>query len=372
MSEDQNQKQEYENTARGHMIATSVGGTATGKGGDIIVEDDMLNSKEADSAAARGDSLSMHSNILPTRLDNPKTGSRIVVEQRTHVDDVSGYVLKQEKDWTHVCLPMEAEKKCSIVFPISGRIVEREADELLNPKHRGEHEVAELKRAMGSRSYAAQCQQNPTSELGNILKRGWWKHWHVEPDGYDIVIQSWDTTFKETKKGSYVCGQAWGKRSANFYLLGQIRARMNFNDAVKAIENFSVQYPRATGKLIEDKANGPAIISTLKNKIPGIIAVTPIGSKASRAQNIAPVIESGNVHIPDPLKNPWVADFIEECAAFKGIHGELNDQVDAMSQALCWLLQLAYEPEVQDDGIGNSFIEDEEAELDPIGGFVNA
>jgi len=369
LSEDQNQKHEYENTARGHMVSTSIGGTLTGKGGDIIIEDDMLNPNESDSEAARRHSLSMHRNVLPTRLDSPITGARILVEQRTHPDDVSGHVLKNERDWTHLCLPIEAEEKTSVVFPISGRIIEREAGNILNPMHQGKKEVDDLKRSMGSRAFAAQCQQNPTSELGNILKRSFWRHWHVKPPGFDIVIQSWDMTFKETKSGSYVCGQLWGKRSANFYLLDQVRARMDFNDSVKALETFTAMHQEAFAKLVEDKANGPAIISTLKNRIPGIIPVSPIGTKAARAQNISPIAEAGNIHLPDMVSNPWVADFIEECAAFKGVGNERNDQVDAMTQAVCWLMQMEYQGEPMDDGLGENMLD--EAEMEIVGGFSN-
>lgn len=367
LSEDQNQKHEYENTARGHMISTSVGGTLTGKGGDIIIEDDMLNSNDADSLAARTHSQSMHKNVLPTRLDDPMTGSRILVEQRTHPEDVSGYILKHEKDWDYLCLPMEAIENMRIVFPISGKVVERPQDSLLNPLHYGPNEVKSLKNQMGSRSYAAQCQQNPTSELGNILKRHWWKSWHTLPPGFDIVIHSWDMTFKETKTGSYVCGQIWGKRSANYYLIDQVRARMDFNDSMKSLELMAAKYPMALGKLVEGKANGPAIISTLKNKISGIIEVNPIGTKAARAQNISPIVEAGNVHLPAVETHPWVADYIEECAAFKGVSSERNDQVDAMTQAIYWLSQLDAQVPVVDDGLGESILD--QADSDFVGSF---
>src|SRR6185369_7597794 len=112
----------------------------------------------------------------------------------------------------------------------------------------------------------------------------------------------------------------------------QVRDRMDFPATVKAIESLSAKHPAAVAKLVEDKANGPAVISTLKSKISGLIAVEPRGSKEARASAVSPAIEAGNVFLPAPSAAPWVHDFIEECAAFP--KGANDDQVDAMTQAL--------------------------------------
>lgn len=366
IQDDQNQKHEYENTARGHMIATSVGGTLTGKGGDIIVEDDMLKPDEAESEAMRYHMASMHTNVLSSRLDNPKTGIRVVVEQRTHVQDLTGHILKNEQGWHHVILPLVAEKKTVVEFPISKKRIVRNEGDLLNHERHGQAEVDELKRAMGTRTFVAQAQQNPTSEIGNILKRQWWKYYSVLPSGFDLTIASWDMSFKETEDGSYVVGQLWGKRGSDYYLIAQKRERCDFAEALQMVILMAQQYPNATGHLIEDKANGPAIISALQKKIAGIVPILPQGSKIARAQAISPIVEAGNVHLPEPSRNPWVADFIEECAAFKGTSGEVNDQVDAMTQALNWFNQARFidHSELADDG--ESFIDGN----DNAGGFI--
>jgi len=337
LADDQNQKNEYQNTARGHMITTSVGGTITGKGGDVVVEDDMMNPQEAESEASRSHTIGMHKNVLSSRLDNPKTGARVVVEQRTHYKDLSGHVLKHEQGWTHLNLPMIAEEKTKVIFPISKREFERQPGDLLNAVRIGKKEVEDMKVSMGTRTFVAQCQQNPTSEAGNILKRNWWRYWRTEQPGYDITIQSWDMSFKETKSGSFVVGQVWKKRGTNFYLIDQWRQRADFAECIPAMLGLSGKYPETTAVLVEDKANGPAIISQLENRIPGLIPIKPQGAKISRAQAVAPFVEAGNVHLPDPMFSNWVYDFVEECASFKGATGETNDQVDAMTQALSWL-----------------------------------
>ena len=362
---DQNQKQEYENTARGHMIATSVGGTITGKGGDVIIEDDMINPLQAVSDAERKAAIDMHKMVLSTRLDNPKTGSRVIIEQRTHDMDVSGYVLANENGWTHLNLPLLAERRTVIVFPVTHREIVREPDDILSPLRHGRVEVDDLKLTMTPENFEAQCQQNPSSDVGNILKRTYWKRYGAMPSGWDLILTSWDLTFKETKTGSFVVGQCWGKRAGNFYLFPiMVRQRMDFAESLIAFENFIKQieatfHVKPNGHLVEDKANGPAVISTLQNRIPGILPMGVTGSKVARAHAVAPLIRAGNILIPDDSMAPWAPEFIEECAKFKGLDSEINDQVDTMTQALIYLHNL---PALESDTNGNgdepeSFIE---------------
>jgi len=101
---DQNQKSEFMNAARGHMIATSLGGTATGKGGEFIVADDLQNPEMAESAIERENVLRFFSETLSTRLDDKRRGRIVVIQQRTHQADLSGHLLAQG-GWTHLCLP---------------------------------------------------------------------------------------------------------------------------------------------------------------------------------------------------------------------------------------------------------------------------
>jgi predicted phage terminase large subunit-like protein len=118
-------------------------------------------------------------------------------------------------------------------------------------------------------------------------------------------------------------GQVWGRRGSNFLLLDQVRERMDCPTTVKRIVEASGRWRGATAKLIEDKANGSAVIQMLANQISGIIPVNPSGGKIARAAAISPLIEAGNIYIPHPQMFPWVNDFIEECAAFpNGAHDD--------------------------------------------------
>lgn len=150
-----------------------------------------------------------------------------------------------------------------------------------------------------------------------------------------MVIQSWDCTFKDTNKSNFVVGQVWGKRGGQFYLLDQVRDRMDINATIAAIRALSAKYPNSTAKLIEDKANGPAVISMLEREIPGLIAIEPEGGKLVRAVAIAPFVEAGNVFLPDPSIANWVSDFVTEFSTFP--NGSNDDMVDSASQSLNWL-----------------------------------
>jgi len=92
----------------------------------------------------------------------------------------------------------------------------------------------------------------------------------------------------------------------------------------------SAKWPQAHAKLVEDKANGPAVMQMLRNRITGMIPVEPRGSKIARVQAVSPHIESGNVYIP--LNAEWTKDFIDECVSFP--NGAHDDMVDSMTQAL--------------------------------------
>ena len=154
----------------------------------------------------------------------------------------------------------------------------------------------------------------------------------ILPDEVEEMVQSWDCSFKDLKTSDFVAGELWGRIGADSYLLDQVHERMDFPATLAAVRNMSRRWPGAEAKLIEDKANGSAVIQSLEHELTGIIPVEPLGGKVSRAFAITPRIEAGNVYLPHPAFAPWVNDFIEECANFP--NGRNDDWVDAMTQAL--------------------------------------
>jgi predicted phage terminase large subunit-like protein len=191
-------------------------------------------------------------------------------------------------------------------------------------------------------------QQHPSVAGGLIFSREWWgspdsetrdqfykKHPLEMGDDMEQLIQSWDCTFKDLASSDYVVGQVWGKRGSERFLLDQVRGKMGVIATMQSIRTLSGKWPKATAKLIEDKANGTAVVEMLRKEIPGMIPVEPHGGKAVRAQAAVPYIEAGNVFLPVPEHAPWIHEFIEELAEFPS--GKHDDQVDSFSQAMSYM-----------------------------------
>lgn len=331
LADDQNLKTRFSNNRSGYRISTSVGGVATGEGGDRIVVDDPHNVLEASSDAKRESVLTWWDQTMSSRLNNPKTGTRVIVMQRVHEGDLSGHVLKNG-GYQHLCLPARFEAKRRSATCI-GWADPRQADgDLLWPAQFGEREIAKLERDMGSYGAAGQLQQRPSPAEGGLIKRSWVQYYRALPERFDELIQSWDMAFKDTKGSDFVAGHVWGRIGADKYLVARRHGRMDMPASVKAVREITQAWPQARVKLVEDKANGPAVIATLRHEIPGLIAVNPEGGKVARVNAVAHHWESGNVYVPHPDIASWVDPFIEELVSFP--NAAHDDDVDAMSQAL--------------------------------------
>jgi predicted phage terminase large subunit-like protein len=312
----------------GGYMAVGVGGSPAGHGANLIIVDDPVGSAaEAESEASREAVWEWYQGTLRDRLE--PGGSMIITSTRWHEDDLTGHLLAEMRKggeiWKHLYLPA-----------ISERNGNREA---LWPERWPIESLESIKKAVGSRVWESRFQGNPSPLEGGLLQRSWWRFYRSLPPKLGGHIQSWDMSFRETKTGSYVVGQIWACLGADRYLVDQIRFRGDFPTALQAVKSFTKKWPQARLKLIENKANGPAIVSSLRHEVSGLVEVNPVGGKLARASAISPQVESGNVYLPDPEFNPWVYDFIEECAAFP--HAAHDDQVDAMSQALSRLEQIS-------------------------------
>jgi predicted phage terminase large subunit-like protein len=351
---DQNTKGRFENDRSGYRLSTSVGGAATGEGGDRVVCDDPHNVQEAESDSVRKATLDWWDIVMSTRVNDPRSAAKVVVMQRCHQRDLSGHLLEQG-GWEHLCLPAEYEKPgCSTSVGWSDPRTEQ--SELLWPERFGPEELESLKRSLGSYAAAGQLQQRPSPAGGGIFKRHWFRYFQPRganlppvvvslPDGTQMsipaieaphqvneTIQSWDCAFKDLDTSDYVVGQVWGRLGPSFFLGDQVRARMDCPTTVHSVRQLTAKWPGTIAKLIEDKANGSAVIQMLAREIPGLLPVNPEGGKVARAAAVSPLVEAGNIFLLHPLYAPWVNDFIEECAAFP--NGAHDDQVDAMTQAL--------------------------------------
>ena len=342
LATDQNEKGEFLNTARGHMIATSIGASILGKGGDRIVVDDPHNPTQIESDTQREAALTYYCHTLATRLDNKKQGAIIVVMQRLHERDLSALCL--DLGFTHVCLPAEADDRTTIMFP-SGRQLIREPGDLLWPAREGRPELDEQKKVLGTRMFTAQYQQQPTPAGGAIFKRDWFKFYDpMNMPQAKEYLQSWDLSFKGSESSDFVVGLMAARVGTHIYLMDRRKGQWSFTETCKQIDRLRSQYPDTRKVLVEDAANGPAVINVLERSIPGLIAVKPQGGKQARAQAASPSVEAGNVWLPDPYvrghllpERAWVLDFIDQCCAFpRGAH---DDDVDAFTQLVARCLE---------------------------------
>ena len=351
---DQNQKCRFENTQTGYRAVVPMS-AGTGERGDYVVVDDPHSVDQAESDVERRNAVEWWNGSMTTRLNDLTRGHKVVIQQRLHEADLTGDLLVKG-GYELLCLPaeFEPERRCSTSIGWSDP--RQESGELLWPEKVTRANLGDLKVSLGSYRYAGQYQQRPSPAEGGIFKRPWYRFWrpaHLDlppvavrmPDGemrsiiavpipaqFDTMMQSWDMTFKNQADSDYVVGQVWGAKGADRFLLDQIRARMDLPATKEAVQNLTRQWPKAATKLVEDKANGPAVIQELQHDVAGLIAVNPEGGKIARAHAVSPQVESGNVYLPHPAMAPWVEEFLEEATAFP--HGRYDDQVDAMTQAL--------------------------------------
>lgn len=353
LKSDVNRVNRYENAQTGYRVATSVGGEATGEGGDVIIIDDPHKLEEAMSEAARARVLDWHDGTLASRFNDPKTGVEVVVMQRLHEHDLSGHLLERD-GYTHLCLPARYEPRHPFVWPDDPRTRD---GELLWSAHIPEPELARIEQTMGSFRAAGQLQQRPAAAEGELLKRAWWQFFppeYLQPDKvgmlprFQRIVSSWDTAFEDKTSSDYVVGQVWGIHGPDRYLLWSYRRHANLNatkDAMRRANSWvSERWPRAGHTiLIEKSANGAEIIASLKRELAGVLPVTVSTDKITRAIAASPPLESGNIYVPGRASPEgtigyhapdWVAKLIEEAAAFP--NGKYDDQVDAFSQAINW------------------------------------
>lgn len=305
---------------KGSYYSVGVGGSLTGRGADcLVIDDPVSNMQDALSERVRDSVWDWYTSTAYTRL--APGGGLIVMATRWHSDDLIGRLLQAEnegagEDWTVVNYPAIAE----VDEP------HRKMGQALHPERFDEAALARIRKSVGERVWAALYQQHPVPDGGGLFKADWLKLWTPEelPAHFDSMCASWDMTFKQTATSDFVVGQVWGRKGANFYLLDQVRARMDFVQTKKAFIALCEKWPKAMRRLVEDKANGPAIISSLKESIPGIVPITPKESKEARASSVTPMWEAGNVFLPPPDSHPWVKrDFIPELLSFPaGAHDD--------------------------------------------------
>jgi predicted phage terminase large subunit-like protein len=323
LASDRKAVEQWDTVQGGGLRAVGVGAGITGLGANLIIIDDPVKSREeAESEAYRERCWNWFRDDLYTRLE--PGGAVVLTMTRWHEDDLAGRLLASDdaSSWSVANLPALAE---------SDDPIGREPGQALCPDRYDTEALEDRRRVLGEYGFNALFQQRPSPPAGGLFKRSWWATYRELPT-FERIITSWDLTFKGGPSNDFVVGLVIGQAGASFYVIDCIRDRLDINNTLPAIVNTFNRYkPVAT--VVEDKANGPAVISMLKTKVPGLIAVNPQGGKFSRAAAISPMVEAGNVYLPE--RSTWASTLIEEAAAFP--NAAHDDQVDALSQGLAWL-----------------------------------
>src|SRR5579864_1059481 len=340
LSRDQNVKSHYENSARGAMFSTGMQATATGMGGDVLIFDDPLNPEQAISQVEREAVNLRFDSTFRSRINDPAKGVKIIIMQRLHELDLTGHVLARESSrWKHVSLPAIAENDEKPWHLSDGtHLATRKAGDLLWPERLPQSFLDSQRVGMGSWAFNGQYQQSPAPLDGGIIKRQWVRFYRQMPEKFEFMVQSWDCTFSGGQENDFVAGQVWARSGGKYFMLPyRTYDRLDFGPTMAAIKACHAKYPQAHAVLIEDKANGPAIISELQKEIAGVVPVNPEGGKLARAQATAPLWESGSIELPDPqlFGCAWIEDYLHNICTFpKAAH---DDDVDATSQALIYM-----------------------------------
>lgn len=313
----------------GGYIGVGVGAGLTGRPVDIgIIDDPVKNEKEALSPTTKEGHWNWYQSVFTTRLS--ENSGQIVMATSWAEDDLPARIVAQfagDPRLTVLRFPAinePGEIGYNPAYP-AGALV---------PELHSIGKLLETKGLLSDYWWSALYQQSPRSLGGNVFKEHGIRYYLPKdlPTKFDKVLASWDCTFKDTDGTDFVVGQVWGKAGANSYLLAQVRARMSFTKTVSEVVALRSAWPKIREILIEDKANGPAVIDTLKASVPGIIPIEPDGSKLARAHAVTSYWEAGNVWLPHPDLFPWVKDLVRELTGFPAAAND--DQVDALTQAL--------------------------------------
>jgi predicted phage terminase large subunit-like protein len=339
---DQNLKTQFDNDRRGQMIATSVGGTVTGKGGDTLIVDDPLSADQAISDAERTTANHWFDTTLRSRLNSPATGAIIVIMQRLHELDLTGFLLEAEPgEWTQVKIPLEAEEHESWTYPNTHRVHERAPGEVLQPERFPPAVVDALKKR--ALVFAGQYQQRPAPLEGNLIKRSHIRYYggldpvtgepdETLPTQFDLEILSADCAFKDSATADFVAIGCIGVKGRKRYVLNVINAHLGMSATETAIRSERGER-HIQAILVEDTANGPAVIERLRRNLPGIIAVHPEGGKLARFMASAPEWEAGDWYVD--RNAAWTEPLIQQLTAFP--NAAHDDMADMISQASIWL-----------------------------------
>ena len=322
----------------GYYIGAGVGGPITGRGFSLgIIDDYCKNREEAESKTWRDKVWRWYTSTFYSRREGGMSAGgkdRIIIcATPWHEDDLIGRVLSRAKEmgevWHVIRFPAIKDGEDAGAYESTIGDDPRKDGEALWDGRLCIKDLAKV-RKLSPADWSSLWQCRPAAAKGNIFERGWWKYYDDLPKGHMTFTYSLDCAFKDGDTSSYVVLQRWANQGPDHYLVDMKRARRDYRATKGLCRQEFRDHPEAMTKIIEEKANGAAIINELKEEFSGLVAVNPKGSKAARAMAVQGIVEAGNVHLP--RNADWLEDFLNETASFPWAKND--DQVDAMTQYL--------------------------------------
>ena len=334
---------EFVTTKQGFRMATSVGGTLTGRGADFVIIDDPQKPDEALSELGRERTVDWFRNTVSTRLNDKSKGCFIVVMQRLHEEDLIGH-LEQQGDWSVLRFPAIAEEQEVHTYQtiLGEQTFIRQAGEALHPERESIEVLQQMKAVLGEYNFAGQYQQRPAPNGGGIVKLEWFRTYLPSdcPAKFEQVVQSWDTATSPSETADYSVCTTWGIHQKNVYLLDVHREQLEYPDLKHRVVALSKHYaPKVI--LIEDKGSGSHLLQDLRRDgVHTLKAYQPVGDKILRMASASSLLEGGFVYLP--AKAGWLDTYLQELSSFP--RGRKDDQVDSSSQFWDWFKSTQGEP----------------------------
>lgn len=324
--------------AKGHFITTQGGSIQAfgvnsmiiGSGSDLCVVDDP-NSPNETSQTAHASVVNTYLDVIFSRLNNPAIGSRIIMQQRINIRDLSGYLLSSNPDgYRNICIPARLSED---VCP--AELIEYYKDGLFWPERFSEKVLQDFQRTLRGQAYASQLMMRPTVLEGDILKRSWFKTIRLSEVikmniKWNLYVDSSYT--KETRNDPSALLIA-GRLGGNLYIRRVYQRWLEFYQLIELIKEIHTTYD--IQKIhIESKASGLSIQQELKRQTKyNIIPVITSKDKMSRVISAQPTCQAGKIFL---VEDDWNDNFLNECASFP--NGR-DDMVDTLTFAVDDLLK---------------------------------
>lgn len=343
LSSDVNTKSEFTNDRTGQMKATGIRGSITGEGGGYVLIDDPHNPKGAESELERESTLQNFDLAWSSRLNDKKTGRIIVVMQRLREDDLSGHLLAKGIGYAHVKVPSIAEERERIVFPVSGRVVEREAGDLMHPERDGLPELEQAKKEMGPYGFAGQHQQDPSPSGGGFFTAQMFD-FVDRPKEFDFVFVMADTAYKEKQENDFTVFTVFGVKDGELYIVAVWRRQIKASEVEAGVVPFIHRFQNwgFRGAWIEPKGHGIYLNQRLPQPPHHIMVPSDTDleeffkdrkyDKVMRASLAVPWLANRKVHIcndvADPVSGTDKEYLVKEATSFP--KGKRDDFVDTL------------------------------------------